>query len=149
VSADHDDATPPCPDCWMAAVVSKQHKELQSAWNQLNDHRVSPRPTTGIGSVLVLLILVAFVTIVLMTVTFAVGPRLDQHLVAPGLGEVVSQQIPLEGKESVVLEREGAILRMYVVYDGSVRGQLLKMDLAAKVLTVPARPPAGFSIGGL
>lgn len=77
-------------------------------------------------------------------------PRLDRSVVSSlAPTPIVSQVMPVGDHESVVLMREGAVLRIYVLYDGVVRGQLVRIDTSTRTLEAPSRPPAGWSIGGL
>ena len=77
-------------------------------------------------------------------------PRLDRaeaYALAPT--PIASQVMEVGPHESVVLTREGAVLRIHVVYDGIIRGQLMRLDTATRTLEAPSRPPAGFKIGGM
>ena len=77
-------------------------------------------------------------------------PRLDRAVAyATVPTPIVSQSMEVGDHESVVLVRDGTVLRMFVLYDGVVRGQLMRLDTGTRVMELPGRPPANWEIGGL
>ena len=74
-------------------------------------------------------------------------PAATVPVMAPVL-PIVSQRAVVDGKESIMLVRERRAMRIYVLYDGAIRGELMRLDLDTRTMVIPSRPPYGYSIGG-
>ena len=72
-------------------------------------------------------------------------PVQETRLEAVPANAVILDQL---GLERVVQRRHGTHIIIEVYYDGVLRGKLVDLDLAPRILMIPSRPPFGWKIGG-
>lgn len=144
-----DESTPDCRECWLTDTVRSQAEQLRRAWTSLDERKLEPArrwwATFGLC--------MTFFCGGMVMAAWALSPntpRLDRAVAYAGVpAPIVSQSMAVGDKESVVLVRDGKVLRMFVLYDGVVRGQLMRLDTGTRVIELPGRPPAGWNLGGL
>jgi hypothetical protein len=140
---------PDCHDCWLTKSLLATNEQLSRAWAQLDERKLEPvrRWWAVFG------LCVAFFVTGMLVAAWALSPntpRLDRAAAYATVPlPIVSQSMEVADHESVVLVRDGKVLRMHVLFDGVVRGQLLRLDTGTRVLELPGRPPANWKIGGL
>lgn len=137
---------PDCRECWLTATVRSQAAQLRSAWVQLDERprdRACGCPWWG---VVVLMLAMAGLWAWSDMTRAQPHPVPPVPVIAPVL-PIVSQRMIVSGKESVMLVRERQAMRIYVAYDGALRGELVRLDIPSRTMMIPSRPPFGWSIG--
>lgn len=138
---------PNCRECWLTDTVKSQAEQLRRAW--ASQGRAEAPHLHWWAMILVVASFVGG----LVTMGLALSPttpRLDYGAIWAGPQlTIVTQTMPVAEHETLVLTREGTTLRLTVMYDGVVRGTLLRVDTATRTLHAAGRPTAGWLVGGL